>query len=166
MVFLHLIPVSNSLFKRRSFVLCHGVDRRPIRSESRLIVLPDRRGVRQNRRGPRQAAPAIEGVIAAVAEEASPQHADEILAKVLGHGEVDEKVEEATDGSGDVLYVVEVEISWRGGVADPLVTGPETNLEHEIGNIAGDEDDDQRQRHLTQVAKALLYQGRIADCRR
>ena len=75
-------------------------------------------------------------------------------------------MEEATDNSGDVLNVVEVEIGWRGRVADPLVAGPETHLEDEIGNVTGDEDDDQRQRHLTQVAEALLHQGRIASCRR
>ena len=109
-----------------------------------------------------------QGVVRADADAAKipSQHRRQMIPENLRHGEIDEKVEEATDGSGDVLYVVEVEISWRGGVADPLVAGPETNLEHEIGNIAGDEDDDQRQRHLTQVAKALLYQGRIADCRR
>ena len=132
MVFLHLhvIPVYNSFFKRRSFVLRHGVDRRPIWSESRLIVLSDRRCVRQNRRGSRQAAPAIEGVIAAVAEEASPQHADEIIAKVLGHGEVDEKVEEAADHSRHVLEIVEEEVDGRGGVADSLDAGPEAHLKH------------------------------------
>ena len=54
----------------------------------------------------------------------SDEHRFTIATKHLGHGEIDEEVEEAADHSGDVLDIVKEEIMRRCRAADLAVSRP------------------------------------------
>ena len=101
------------------------------------------------------------GRFGAAAAKTFPHHGLKVTPKTGGHGKINEKVEEAADHSRHVLNIVEEKVVRRVGVADPFDPSPKTHLKHEIGNVAEEEDDDESQRHLTQITNALAHEIRV-----
>ena len=63
-----------------------------------------------------------------------------------------------------MLNIVVKKVRLGAGIADYAYSGPETYLKDEVGDIAKNEDDNESQRHLTQVTNAISHQRRVLAC--